>query len=201
MTAVMTSPLLRLTLLYLRSRLAGGALLACLGTALFGWYLLDQSSDMNLTKLLLATVSLGAATAVGVSARSPFGDTERVVSRPLPPLRLVHLAGLIALAALALGLANRVETVDWTEWMLVRNFAGYVGLALITARLIGASLSWITPVAYGMAAFMSMSERRWAWPMKPGDDQWAAWTVVILLVVGLGLIVLTGGRDRIEETT
>lgn len=196
---MMMSPLPRLTMLYLRSRLAGGALVACFGTALFGWYLLNESSDMAITQLLLATVSLGAATAIGVSARSPFGDTERVVSRPLPPLRLMHLAGLIALAALALGLANRTETAGWTEWMLVRNFAGYTGLALITARLIGASLSWITPVAYGMAAFMTMSERRWAWPLKPGDDEWAAWTAVILLLTGLALIVLTGGRDRIEE--
>lgn len=196
-----TAPLFRLMSLYLRSRLAGGALAASLATALGGWYLLYQSNDRDLTMLLLTAVSLGAAIAIGLSARSPFGDTERIVSRPLPLLRLIHLAGLLVLAALALGFANRAESEPWAEWMLVRNLAGYAGLALVAARLASASLSWIAPVGYVMAVLMTLSERRWAWPLKPSYDEWAALIAIVLLTAGLLLTVLFGARDRVEETT
>jgi len=211
MTTVFTSPLVRLAVLYLRSRLLGTALAVVGVSAFVGWYLLDQSRDVGVTRLLLTLGSVGAATAVGISARSPFGETERITSFRLWSLRLGHMAGLLVVAALALGLANRVETEPWTDWVLIRNLAGYAGFALLTARLAGASISWLLPTIYAMAAFVTLGgvevadfsdrQRHWGWPMMPGDDRFSAWLAGGMLGLGLFLIVAGGGRDRVEENS
>ncbi|MDQ3512499.1 MAG: hypothetical protein M3462_02360 [Chloroflexota bacterium] len=203
------APLVRLVTLYLRSRLLGTALAVMIASAYVGWYLLDQSTDPGITKILLIMAPVGAATAIGISARSPFGETERITSFRLPALRLGHMAALLAVAAVALAWANGAESDAWTDWVMVRNLAGYAGLSLLTARLLGPSISWLPPVAYAMATFIAIggiqfddltdNQRRWGWPVVPADERFAAWTVGLVLAAGLFLVCTGGGRDRVEE--
>ncbi|CAA9562992.1 MAG: hypothetical protein AVDCRST_MAG70-1815 [uncultured Thermomicrobiales bacterium] len=202
-------PLVRLVVYYLRSRLLGTAVAIVIASASIGWYLLDQSTDPGITKILLLLAPVGAATAIGISARSPFGETERITSFHLPALRLGHMLALLAVSAAALTWANGTEPDAWTEWVMVRNLAGYAGLSLLTARLFGPSISWLPPVAYAMSTFIAIggihfddmtdTQRRWGWPVLPGDDRVAAWTVATLLAAGLLLVCTGGGRDRVEE--
>ena len=199
---------LRLARLYLRTRLVGRVIASLAGIAALTWWSLDRSRDSMLTCLLLAMMPVAAATTIGISTRSPFGEAERTVSRSLPVLRFGHLAGMLAVAAVALIAANQAETGAATghafAWVLVRNGAGYAGLALLGARLLGAGLSWVPPVAYGVAGYVAGIAREhksawWLWPVQEDTDG-SAWSVaLVLLVIGLAAAVLWGARDEPGE--
>ena len=199
---------LRLAQLYLRSRLAGWVVAALAGIGALTWWGLDRSDAFELTLLLLIVMPVAAATAIGVSARSPFGETERTASRSLPAPRLGHLGGLLLIAALALIAANQAESGAATDhafaWVLVRNGAGYAGLALLGARFLGAGLSWVPPTAYGMAAYVVGIAREdksawWLWPVQDDTDG-SSWVIALgLLGVGLLVVLLQGARETPGE--
>ena len=158
---------------------------------------------------LLAFVTLMAAGVISAGSGSPFGEVERTVARPLPPLRLCHLAGLFSAAAVLLAavLLSFDLAGAWPDPLpaLFRNLAGFFGMALLTARLVGARLSWTVPATFGMAAYLAArrpddSFAPWAWQMQPGLDE-LSWTLALLLfAAGLGLVCLYGAREPAEET-
>jgi hypothetical protein len=193
----------RLIILFFRSRLAGPALLVLVAVAAAAGFALDASNYDDLTLLLRMTAPLAAAVVVGVAVRSPFGEAERTTSQPLPPLRLTHLALLLACGGGGFALASLLPD-DGSLGMLLRNGAGFVGLALIGARLFGTAVSWLLPLAYGGAAFIAYlvqpdRDPWWRWPLQPADDGSALAISLALLVVGLALVVLTGARDGLDE--
>ena len=194
----MTTP--RLFGLYLRARRVGPALACLAGVAAATWALLGLSDDRALVKLILVVLPLAPAAVVGTSLRSPFGETEATASRPLPPLRLGHLVGLLAVAGLALAAANSAAPGEDFRWLLVRNGAGYAGLAFAGGRLLGAAASWVAPVAYGMvvvAAPLSGAldrESRWLWPLHPPAERPAALIAAGLLLAGLVVAAIAGPR-------
>ena len=159
----------RLMILFLRSRLAGPTLLVLTAVAAAAGFALDASDDADPTLLLRVTVPLAAAVAVGVAVRSPFGDAERTARQPLPPLRFVHLALLLACGVAGCALASVVPD-DGSLGILLRNGAGFVGLALIGAWTLGTAAPWLLPAV----AFS-------------------------LLVVGLTIVVFAGARDGLDE--
>ena len=196
----------RLASLYLRSRLTGGATAAVAAVAALAWLFLDLSEDRSLTTLLLTVMPVGAAVVVGASARSPFGEAERTASFSLPALRLGHLGGLLAWAGLALAAANTAAPGDAAAWTLVRNGAGYAGLALLGSRLLGAGVAWVPPVAYGVAVFVvwvgllePKPERWWLWPVQDGADGSAWATALVLLGGGLAVAAQWGPREESGE--
>ena len=93
--------------------------------------------------LLPLVLTVTAAAVIVTSTASPFGDPERA-TYPLSRLRLTHLLAILLAAATLLGLAR----LHHDPLGAIRNLAGFTGLALLTARLVGALLSWITPLAY-----------------------------------------------------
>lgn len=158
---------------------------------------------------LLAFVTAIAASMISTGTGSPFGDAERTVARSLPPLRFGHLAGLLSAAAILLG-ATLLSLDLGDAWpypmpALLRNLAGFSGLAFLAARLIGARLSWIAPVVFGTFAYLTARKpddtfASWAWQMQPGQDV-VSWTVALpLLVAGLGLVCLYGASQPVGET-
>jgi len=152
---------------------------------------------------ILTLATLAAACAVGVGARSPFGDIERTVARPLPPPRLLHLGGLLAWAALVLALAPLAFDLKGARpaqllLALLRNLAGLTGLALLSARLISARAAWIAPLAF--LTFSTVAVRQvegptlWAWPFRAGADGAPGVAALALLVVSLWLVCFHRAR-------
>jgi hypothetical protein len=193
----------RLNVLFLRSRMAGPALLVLTAVAAAAGIALDASDYADLTLMLRMTAPLAAAVVVGVAVRSPFGEAERTASRPLPPLRLTHLALLLACGAGGFALASLLPD-DGSLGMLLRNGAGFAGLALIGARILGSAASWLLPLTYGGGVFFAYlvqpdRDRWWRWPLQPADDGSAQVIAIALLVTGLAIVVLTGARDGLDE--
>jgi len=190
--------------LFLRSRRTAVAIATLAGVAAVTWWTLDQSRDASLTAMLLTVMPLGAAAVIGGGTGSPFGETERTASFPVPALRFEHLGGLLLLAALALTLANQAESAPAAAGILVRNGAGYAGLALLTARLTGAGLAWLLPVGYGMAVWSAKlaevpAHRWWMWPAEDATDGSAWVSALLLLALGLAAIAVWGARDEPGE--
>ncbi len=212
---------MRLTILYLRSRLAGRSALTIAFTVLaawtLSWFLISQQissvSHGGLTPIqILAT--LLAACILGASIHSPFGDAERTVAYPLSPLRLGHLSGLLVWSLLFLVAALLAFDLDGARpaypfLVLVRNLVGFTGLALLTARLLGARLSWVLPVALGISPFVLLVASRNAisrtielvlsWQLQSGGEK-VPWIIAfVLFVAGLGLVCIFGSREPADE--
>ena len=154
---------MRLAALYLRSRRAGRAALTLLAVAPVAWaltWLLVSQTPYGVGRggltLLLVFGSLAVACVVGASAGSPFDEAERVTARPLSPLRLGHLVGLLLCSAFFLSVALLAFDLEGARpayplLVLLRNLAGLVGLALLAAGVAGARLSWVPPFALALA--------------------------------------------------
>lgn len=195
---------MRLGWLYLRSRLAGWAIVGFVVIALSGWLWVARHGHQPWSVLLaLVTVPLAAACVIGVGTHSPFAELEQTVSRSLALPRILHLAGLLGTAALILGGAAIAWPPVDDVVIVLRNLIGFAGLAFIGARLLGGLLSWPLAVAFGMVAFVSpfvirageAEPPRWAWPLWGGEDKPAMFAAIALLVVGFGLVVLSGARQ------
>jgi hypothetical protein len=193
----------RLMLLFFRSRMVGPALLVLTAVAAAAGLALDASNDSGMTLFLRMMAPLAAAAVVGVAVHSPFGETERTASHPLPPLRLAHLALLLACGVAGFTLASIVPD-DGSLGMLLRNGAGFVGLALIGAWMLGTAASWLLPLAYGGAVFIAHLARPdsnawWRWPLQSADDGSALAISLSFLAVGLAIVVIAGARDGLDE--
>jgi hypothetical protein len=195
---------MRLIALYLRSRLAARAVAVLAAVAVATWFWARWTGAETLTVTLLPlAMPLAAAAIIGTSTGSPFGESEAAASRPLEPLRVGHLAGLLGIAALTLALAAQHWSVADGGWMLVRNLAGFTGLALLTARVLGSGLSWVVPLGYAVLALVAPQAGQapaWAWAVRATTDQAAAVIATALLLAGLVLVARTGARDRPGET-
>ncbi len=195
---------MRLIALYLRARLAGRAVAVLAAIAVTTWLWVRWSGAATSTVTLLPlTMPLATAAIIGASAGSPFGESEMTASRPLGPLRVGHLTGLLGIAAIALALAVLPWSVTDGGWMLVRNLAGFTGLALLTARVLGSGLSWVVPLGYTVLALVAPQAGQapaWAWAVRATTDQEAAVIATALLLAGLALVARSGARDRPGET-
>jgi len=195
---------MRLIALYLRSRLAGRivALLVAVATLTWLWVWWTGSSAITLTLLPLAMPLAGAAL-IGASTGSPFGESEATASRSLGPLRIGHLTGLLVVAVVALALAVVPWNVSDGAWTLVRNLAGFTGLALLAARVLGSGLSWAVPLGYAVLSLLAPQSGQipaWAWSVRGATDRGAAVIATALLLAGLVLVARSGARDLGRET-
>jgi hypothetical protein len=194
----------RLPLLFVRSRSAGQALLILTVVAVASTTALALTSNPDLTLILRMAAPLAAAIVVGAAVRSPFGEAEQTASHPLPPLRVAHLVLLLACGATGLALAGVAPGVG-SLGMLLRNGAGFVGLALLGARLLGTGVSWLLPLGYGGATFVDYllqpnRDASWRWPLQPSGDHTALALALTLLAIGLGAIVTAGSREPAGES-
>lgn len=195
----------RIARLYLASRRASRALLAILASATGAWLLLALSPDRQMSKLVELVAPLAPAVVIGSSTWSPLGEIEDTAGRPLVPLRLLHLGGLLACAVATLALAGLPASGDDTHWVLVRNLAGYSGLTFIGARLFGTTFvptfSWALPVGYAVLVFAAGERlgRAWAWAGQPATRDSALAIAVALLAIGLAMILPARNWQRASE--
>lgn len=202
---------MRLLHLYMRSRRAEAAAIGLASVAAIGWVWgnialeapFAEASGGALVPVRLF-VPLASALVIGVSTYSPWGEAEGAASKALPALRFAHLSLLLLCAALTL----LVVAVDWeasyAPLVLARNLAGFAGLALLAAPVIGSRLSWALPFAHGALALLrgATSPEQfawWAWEMQPGSDLLAAATAGVLLAMGLGSFCVLGPKESPGE--
>ena len=146
--------------------------------------------------LILATVG---AVAVSVTTYSPLGEPERVTGRWLPWLRLgtVLATAGAACGALALGAAGGHLAIGASA--LLRDLAGLTGIALLSAALLGAGLSWTGPLAYLILSIHALQQAwttPWLWPAHPAHDRGAAICAVLVFVAGVAAITVRGAGGR-----
>lgn len=204
--------------LYLRSRRAAYVTGGILGVALCAWGLgswvlsipgVGAKSEPFVYIQVFAPVL--AACMVGASAYSPFGETERTTTRLLPSLRFGHLAGLTLCAIVAFVftvLAWKLGGEEQSRMVLtlIRNLAGFSGLTLLAAWIVGGRLAWVLPLVFSMYALIrglkpdGTEWARWAWPMRPVSDE-LSWAIsLVLLVVGFVVICAYGGRQMRQDS-
>lgn len=155
-----------------------------------------------LSRQIPLTLEAAAAAVIGVSTRSPFGEPERATGRWLPFLRLalpVALAGA-AVGALAAGSAS--AHLAYGSLGLLRDVAGFTGIALLAAAALGAGLAWIGPVAYLAVTLPALAEpwtTPWVWPARPPHDRGAAICAALVFAAGVAVITVRGARDSARE--
>jgi hypothetical protein len=190
---------MRLLTLYLRSRLADRALGLLLLSGVIDLLWLHHFPPHEIWRTLaMVVIPLLPAVVIGAGARSPFGDIERCASRPMGPIRLGHLLALALVAALVLLGASTIIN-GGIERELVRNLAGYLGLSLLAAWLLGTGISWALPLAYATLAFILLPENPLAWPARYPLDARSLAVAASLLALGLLAVTLRGSRDKAEE--
>jgi hypothetical protein len=196
-------PLLRLIRLHLASRRTLTCLLILIGCAAalrLALHWLPHTG--TLSRQIPLTIEAAAAAAIGVTARSPFGEPERVTGRWLPFLRLIAVVALAgcALGALAAGAASGHLAGGSLD--LLRDLAGFIGLAMLAAAVLGGGLAWIGPVAYLAVALAAVAGRwgtPWAWPARPPHDRGAAICAAVVFAVGVAVVTARGARDALRE--
>jgi hypothetical protein len=148
------------------------------------------------------TIEAAAAAVIGVTTRSPFGEPERATGRWLPFLRLGTCLALAAAAVGALAAGSASAHLAGGAGGMVRDVAGSIGIALLTAALLGGALAWIGPVAYlgvAMPALGAGWTTPWIWPARPPDDRGAAICAALVFAAGLAVITVRGARDSARE--
>jgi hypothetical protein len=186
---------MRLAYLFLRTRQAGHtvALLGTIAVAAGLWHRLSAGDNLSVYVLLLIP-PLAAAGIIGASAHTPLHELEAPAAHPLAPLRLGHLVALLLVAALGLIVARGAP-----DWAIVRNVAGFAGLALLTARVAGSAAAWVVPFGYGVIALWADPALAWAWPIQAASERDAMAIAAALAVAGLGVIARWGARERMGE--
>jgi hypothetical protein len=147
-------------------------------------------------------IETGAAAVIGVTTRSPFGEPERATGRWLPWLRLAGCVVLTGIAVGALAAGAAAAHLDGGAAGLARDLAGLVGVALLTAAVLGGALAWIGPMAYLAVTLPALTEKwttPWIWPARPPHDRGAAICAALVFAAGVAVITVRGARDRSRD--
>lgn len=206
---------MRLVWLYLRAHRTGAATIALLVIVSLGglWphLRLARTStsvlDSSTPAPLLVFVPLAVACVIGASTTSPCEEIERLAYRSRVFLRLIHLGGLLLLSMMGLVILALMWPGPSVSTSLVRNLAGFVGLALLAALLFGGKLSWLFPIAWTSMSFFAPRTTHdgasrvaaWAWPVQPDRELSATIIAMLLFLSGfVGMIVL-GERRAAQD--
>jgi hypothetical protein len=199
----MTFPPRQLIGLHLRCRQVDRAALGLVGTALALRASHHWTTGTGLfAQLLLLLLTAAAASAIATSTSNPIGETEHTASSSLPVLRMTHLFILTSTAVTATTVAALTATYAISGPALLRNLAGFTGLALLAAALVGAHLAWVAPLGYVLYCGGELDlhiSNLWIWPTLPAGDHTATLAALALLAAGLITISLAGARDRRTE--
>ncbi|QKW06553.1 hypothetical protein HUT18_09200 [Streptomyces sp. NA04227] len=146
-------------------------------------YLVDFSVPMA------EVVPLAHAVLLAATLFSPMADLEQTSAQPMDRHRSVYLVLLLALAVglsvlpLAGGVSADVAVAA------ARNAVGYLGLALISARLFGSGLAWLLPFGmFGPTLLLGVDSDNtpepWAWSLHASDSATASAVAAALWFIG-----------------
>jgi hypothetical protein len=197
---------LRLVRLHLTSRRVPSALAVLAACALvlrvaLRWHWGSQGGP-GVQQLLPLILECMAATVITATTSSPFGESERTGGRWLPLLRLGTVAALVvtAIAVLLGGSAGMPLTGGLLD--VLRNVAGFAGVGLLCAAVLGGALAWVGPIAYLAVVECALAESwttPWTWPARPTHDLGAALCATVVFAAGVLVITVRGARDSARE--
>lgn len=194
---------LRLARLYAASRRAATCLLvlaACAVALRTALHWLPRGGVFALQIPL--TIEAGAAAVIGVTAGSPFGDPERATGRWLPYLRLAAALALPGAAFGVLAAASASQRLDEGALGLLRDLAGFTGLALLAAAVLGGAMAWIGSLGYLAITLPALAGRwttPWLWAARPPHDHGAAVCAGLVFAAGLAVVTARGARGRFRR--
>jgi hypothetical protein len=194
----------RIFRLHLASRGVPAALLAIAACAvalrvILHWNPAGSGPGARIFPLLIAA---GAASIVGISTRSPFGESERATGHRLVALRLVTGISLTLLAIAGLTAGSAGAHLQYGVAGLVRDVVGLVGVGLVVAVATGGTLSWLGPLSFWAMSAYAINEgwtTPWLWPGRPPHDGGAASCATVVFVLGLCLVAIRGARDSVDD--
>ncbi|MDG4802780.1 hypothetical protein [Micromonospora sp. WMMD980] len=145
----------------------------------------------------LVLISLAFAVTLSVHLHSDMSDVESSSARPLWRWEMLQtvVGGLTGVVTF-LGLTH-VSGAGHLAFGAARDFLFWLGVALLSGRLLSWELSWVAPVVLALAVGVAGTAptghpRPWAVPLLPADSVPAA--AASGLVLAPGLLVL--GRSR-----
>lgn len=197
---------LRLVWLHLSSRRVESALAVLATCALilqvalrYHW---GAQGGAPVQQLLPLVMECLAGAVITATTGSPFGESERTGGRWLPLLRLGTVLALATVALAVLDGASAGTLLTGGLLDVLRNLAGFVGLGLLCAAVLGGSLAWVGPLAYLAVVEVALAESwttPWTWPARPPHDFGAALCTVAVFVAGALVITVRGARDSAHE--
>lgn len=200
---------IRLAWLFLRSRLAGWCTLGLgIVSMLFAIWCFIYASIGDIPIIATVTVPLLMATLIVGTTKGPFGETERSASQSLVPLRVGQLTGMLLIASGGLSAGALFWTGDGASEVLSRNLLGLVGVGLLAALPLGASVAWVAPTTLAFFAIFGSQDRAaeydytalWSWPARAGDDRVAVSLAAVLIVAGLLAYSRPSFRETVDDT-
>lgn len=163
------------------------------------WLETRPYSDHTARIPVVVLAPLLASAAIGTSLHADSDELDRTAVRRWWPRRLLALT-VLTTVALALAVPGHPEAFGGPA--MVRNVLGATGVAVASAALIGARLSWLPMTVYGGAVHLAAPRTHggaaavWAWPMQPGS-QAGAWAVALTAyAVGAVLLAVRGARPE-----
>ncbi|PRX50387.1 hypothetical protein B0I33_102508 [Prauserella shujinwangii] len=193
-------------ILYARSRRLATTVGAIVAAVVLGatigpaQHQLNTASESSIPWLMLLPLVLAAA--IGLSIRSSMHDLDATSARALACWRLGQIVALAVLSAAGLVLITADLTGPFGSTAALRNLAGFLGVTLLTGRLIAGRLAWLLPSAWAFTALTlgdpAHTGLPWDWPVRHGDDVPAALTALALAALGL-LAGATGTREPRDE--
>jgi len=148
------------------------------------------------------TIEAATAAVIGITTRSPFGEPERATGRWLPLLRLAVSLALAGAAVGALAAGSASAHLAYGAVGMLRDVAGFTGIALLTAAVLGGGLAWIGPIAYLAVTLPALTGHwatPWIWPARPPHDRGAAICAALVFAAGVAVIMVRGARDSVRE--
>ncbi|MCK9897959.1 hypothetical protein [Frankia sp. AgB32] len=177
------------------SYLAGLAVLVLADFLLGSRALVLPLSDATIA--FRAEIPAAYAVLAAATLHSPMADFEQCASRRYQHTRAAHIAVVLALTA-ATELVAEAAAASWPAGIVaLRSVLVWAGIALVSGRLLGMTLSWVLPLAsiLPLTYFQQNSDgtdRWWDWVKQPPGDL-ACW---LIATVSLALGVLLSQLDQ-----
>lgn len=130
-----------------------------------------------------------AAIAIAIGMTGDMASFEERAARCLLGVEFGYLGAGLAVTALVLGVAAYLGGVGDVVPELLRNLVLWLGLALLSGRILGRSLAWVAPLTVVVPLDYFGYDARtqphgWAIPLREFD---AVTATVAVLVLGFGL--------------
>lgn len=139
---------------------------------------------------LAAVVPVVHAVVLATTLYSPMADLELTAAQPIRRWRAAQMTAVLVYAALLAAMPMAAGASGEVTLAAVRNVAGYLGLAMIGARLFGSGLAWVPPLAmFGPTLLLGVrwdnTPEPWAWSIHGPASTSAAITATVLCAAGL----------------
>lgn len=147
-------------------------------------------------------VPVAAAAMVGVCLGSWDAGLDRSTPHPWPVRRARQALGWVVVAGAPLAAAVAADPQVFGALAMLRNVAGYVGLACLGTVVLGAALSWLPGFVVASTLYLAAPrpptglDRLWAWPMTAGRPDLSWVTPLLLLAVGVASYAVWGPHPR-----